>query len=157
MFRLPKRASNEELDRLAREKEEMKSIINTLNDKAMSARLEKKRIQEELDGLRSEKKIEEEEIKHMIKMREERQAIALERKEIAIQKDADEQVKTAQTTYRQKIQEMHEDYRHKVEEHLESRNEDMKNTMEQVLARLPDIKMLLGDKDLHGVKKQNED
>ena len=157
MFGLPKRAPNADLTRLALEKDELKGTIAQLNDKAMTARLEKKHIQEELDGLRSEKKIEEEEIKHLIKMREERQAIALERKELAIQKTADEEVKAAQKSYREKIQEMHEDYRKKVEEHLESRNKDMKNTMEQVLSRLPDISMMLGDKDLHSIKNGNDD
>ncbi len=99
--------------------------------------LEKQRreLKEEVEDLKLKKKIEDEDIRHMIKMKEEK--LALEQQK----KDVDREAK-----YQEQLAQVKDGYRDKVEEQLETRIKDMGQMYSEILDRLPNVNVKLQGK-----------
>jgi biopolymer transport protein ExbB/TolQ len=89
-------------------------------------------LKKELDQLKSKKKIEEEEIKHLVKIKDEKREIEFQKKEMEIQKDADS-----------KVMKVKQDYQDKIESNLQKQIEDTKQMYAEILQRLPNIAVRL--------------
>ena len=85
-------------------------------------------LKEEIDGLKSKRKIELEDIKHMVKMREERNEIKFEKLVMDLEKEKFLEIGTVKDTYRDKL-----------EGRLTVELDNMKDMYGQVLERLPNI------------------
>ncbi len=106
----------------------LESRIDTLKD-------ERDKLKEDVADLKLKKKIEDEDIKHMIKMREEAQELELKGKTLDLEKDKAEA-----------IAKVKDDYQKKVETNLEKELGKMDGMYKELLNRLPDISVMLGDR-----------
>lgn len=93
---------------------------------------EKTRLKEEVADLKLKKKIEEEDIKHMVKMKEEKLAIEHQKKMLELEKKTQDEIHKAQNEYRDKI-----------EKNLEKQLSDMKAMHDAILERLPNVAVRL--------------
>ena len=84
------------------------------------------RLKDELEDVKLQKKIEEEDIKHMIRMSEERKDIELQKHKMEL--DAKQAEAIAQVK---------DEYRDKTEAQLAKQVEDMKSMYNEILGRLP--------------------
>ena len=101
------------------EKEDLKVLIKQLER-------EKRQLKEDLAELKLKKKLEEEDIKHMVKINNERKDIELEKEKIKLtQKSNDE------------IAKVKDRYRDKTEAQLEKQLVNMKGMYGEILERLP--------------------
>ncbi len=106
----------------------LKSEIKRLNDSIDELKKERAHLKEQAEDARLQRKIDEEDIKHMMKMKEERLSIESEKKEMtrAREKEAE-------------IAKVKDDYRNKMEARLNKEVENIKEMYGQILARLPNI------------------
>lgn len=107
-----------------------------LNDEIKDLRERKQKLEDEVRQLKLEHKIAEEDIKHMIALKEERLELDYEKKIVELQKDMDK-----------KIMEVKEKYRDKVEKQLEKEGDNMKHMYGQILERLPNVTAHFGQKN----------
>lgn len=93
---------------------------------------EVKRLKEELEELNLKKKMSEEDIKHMVKIDQERRDIEYQKKvmELEVKKNAE-------------IERVRNDYRDKTEKQLETQVANMKEMYKEILGRLPDVNVRL--------------
>lgn len=98
-------------------------------DKYFKERLD---IKTELEDLKLKRKTEEEDIKHMVRMKEERVAVELEKKTIQLERERD----TA-------IAKVKDEYRDKMEKQLTQETENIKTMYGQILERLPNVNVKL--------------
>ena len=103
-----------------------------LEGKIKSLKRDRTRLKEEVEDLKLEKKISDEDIKHMVKMKEEKLSLDFKKKEMDIEQE--KQVAIA---------EVKDQYRDKVEKTLETQKNDIKEMYQQILGRLPDINVKL--------------
>ena len=89
-------------------------------------------LNKKLGELESKKKIEEEELKHMVKIANEKRDLEFLKKEVEIQKSADA-----------KVYGVREEYQKKVESNLQKQIQDTKEMYAQILKRLPDVNVRL--------------
>lgn len=124
-FELLKNKENleSEIKRLKEQREDLK--IQTDARKLESEIVELKK---SIALLKNDKKIEEEDIKHMVKMAEERNGIELEKKIMANDKSKAEAIADVKDTYRDKL-----------EERLQKEVEGIKEMYGQILERLPNV------------------
>jgi phosphoglycolate phosphatase-like HAD superfamily hydrolase len=94
-------------------------------DKFFKERLE---VKTELEDLKLKRKTEEEDIKHMVRMKEERMAVDLEKKTIELERQKDAAIAAVK-----------DEYRDKLETQLTQRGDDLKTMYGQILERLPNI------------------
>ena len=99
--------------------DELKADIKRLNK-------EKRELKEELADLRLKKKLEDEDIKHMVKINNERKAIELEKEKIKLERKGAEEVAKVKDAYRDKT-----------EEQLEKQLTGMREMYAEILERLP--------------------
>lgn len=85
-------------------------------------------LKDDLAGLKSKKKIEEEDIKHMVRMKEERMEVEHDKKSLEMERKKDEAIATVKDQYRDKM-----------EGRLELEVTNMKEMYGEILARLPNI------------------
>ena len=85
-------------------------------------------LKDEIAGLKAQKKIETEDIKHMVRMKEERAEVENDKKRLEMEREKDSA-----------IADVKDDYRNKMEDRLELEVRNMKEMYGQILARLPDI------------------
>ena len=86
------------------------------------------RLEKDISKLKSLKKVEEEELKHMMKILKERDEIALEKKIMANDKSKAKAIADVKDTYRDKM-----------EERLETEVQSIKEMYSQILERLPNV------------------
>jgi DNA repair exonuclease SbcCD nuclease subunit len=91
---------------------------------------EKQTATDELEALKLQKKHELRDIEHMVKLREEKQAVELERKTVAMQKEFQTKEMTLQTEGHAKIMAM-----------LEKGREELSGVYKQIIERLPNVNM----------------
>ena len=82
----------------------------------------------QLDRLEERKKTEEQELKHMIRMKEERNELELEKAKAKIQADANKEVAKVKDQYRDKL-----------EERLMAERDNIEKMCSQILDRLPNV------------------
>ena len=122
------RALNRLLDENRRLREE-------LDDPQRETKLHKAQVlklQEELAQLRSQKKIEQQEIEHLVRLKQEKNEVEFEKRLARITKEKD-----------QAIAKVKDDYRDKLEQRLAQEVESIKEMYGQILQRLPDINVKL--------------
>jgi 3-hydroxyisobutyrate dehydrogenase-like beta-hydroxyacid dehydrogenase len=110
---------NNKESKLEAEKEDLKKVIETLEK-------DKKGLKEEVGDLKLKKKMEEEDIKHMVKIDRERKDIELEKEKIKLE---GEQAKA--------IAKVKDEYRDKTEAQLKEQLGGMKDMYGEILGRLP--------------------
>jgi hypothetical protein len=81
-----------------------------------------------VEDLKLKKKISEEDIKHMVKMKMEKQELELKRQVMDITKDKDDAIAQVKDTYREKL-----------EGNLKTQLGDMKDMYGDILKRLPNL------------------
>ena len=99
---------------LTKERDALREQVRTLKD--------------DIASLESKKKIEEEDIKHMVRLKEERMEVANEKKQIEMEREKDTEIASVKDTYRDKL-----------EERLEKEVESIKEMYGQILERLPNV------------------
>ena len=111
-------------------------------DECDSLRLERKGLRKECDELKRkvkdltlDKKISEEDIKHMVKLKLEAADVATEKKELKLQRASDK-----------KVMDIKLEYQNKTEKGLQEQLKDLKSMYESVLQRLPDVNVKLQGK-----------
>ncbi len=100
-------------------------------------RLEKEeaRLTKEIETLKHKKKIEEEDIKHLVKLEKEKNGIEFQKKEMTLQKKHDDDVAKVK-----------DEYRDKLEKHLQEETKNIKEMYGQILERLPNVTAHFGTK-----------
>lgn len=106
--------------------------VDSLEREKDSLEAEVKRLKEEIQKLEVKRKIEDEDIKHMIKMKEERKDLEYERKVAEIEASKAEEIAAIK-----------DEYRDKIEQQLETQKDDMKEMYGEILKRLPDMSVRL--------------
>ena len=117
--------------RLIRERDELLAEVNELKENLPERdklREEVRVLKDDIASLKSKKKIEEEDIKHMVRLKEERMEVANEKKLLQMEREKDSS-----------IAEVKDDYRDKLEGRLEKEVTNMKEMYGQILERLPNI------------------
>lgn len=96
--------------------------------------LEKERadLQREVNDLKSQKKIEEQEIKHLVKIKDEKRELEYKKKEMELEQEKNEE-----------IAKVKDDYRDKVEKNLEQRNKELKEMYGEILAIVPKVEAMV--------------
>jgi len=106
----------------------LKGERDTSTKEATSARQELRKVKEELVEVKHQKKIEEEDIKHMVKMKEERTAVENEKKLLEMEREKDKAIAEAK-----------DEFRDKLEGFLQTQVKDTKDMYSEILKRLPDV------------------
>lgn len=127
--------------RLKTEVENLEKEVNSLKDSELSAREAKRRAEDELSKVKHDKKLETEDIKHMIKMKEEKNKLELDKKQVELERENFNKIETIK-----------DEYRNKLEELLKGQIQDVKQIQKDILDRLPNIEVLLGNQDLRKSK-----
>lgn len=89
---------------------------------------ERRKLKDEIEDLKVKKKVSEEDIKHMVKMREERLELQFEKKQVESDKKLQDELHKIANTYRDKT-----------EKQLEKESASMKEMYGQILERLPNV------------------
>lgn len=101
--------------------ESLKKTINGLKD-------DKKELQESVENLKLKKKMETEDIKHMVRMKMERAEVLNEKKVLEFEREKDKAIADVKDKYRDKL-----------EKGLTKQLDDMRGMYDSVLKRLPDM------------------
>lgn len=117
-----------EMKRILENNKKLSEKVDRLTDELDGLIAERRKLKDEIEDLKIKKKTSEEDIKHMVKMREERLELKFEKKQV----EAD---KTLQT----KLHEVSNEYRDKTEKQLEKESASMKEMYGQILERLPNV------------------
>ena len=102
--------------------------IKDLESQKDTLQAERDVLKEKVGDLKLKAKHEEEDIKHLVKMTQEKQAIESERKEMARDKDKPEE-----------IAKVKDEYRNKLEKDLRDRGDEIRGMCTEILGRLPNI------------------
>ncbi|MGH7239668.1 MAG: hypothetical protein ACREHG_06335 [Candidatus Saccharimonadales bacterium] len=114
--------------RYTEEKAHLERRLRDQETELTAMKRERSTLKQELEDLKLKKKIEEEDIKHMVKMKIEQQDIEYEKKALALQREKDEEVAKVKDSYRDKV-----------ELQLEKRGSEIKEMYNEILQRLPNI------------------
>lgn len=111
------------------EKEQKKAL-----DDITSLTTDKYKLTEEVERLKLKKKIEEEDIAHMVKIRDEKLKLEYKEKELDLKSELDKQLHAEHVKYRDKTEKM-----------LSTQATKMESMYKDLMQRLPDISVMLGD------------
>ena len=104
-------------------------------DESGKLKTEIEQLKKELAELKLKKVMEEREIKHLVTLKEEKLTIEHEKKEVELQKQF------------QKLEmEMQTEYHDKIMKAIEVARTEMNATYKEIMKRLPDVSVILGDK-----------
>lgn len=107
---------------------EPKTEIDTLQKEYDSSRKLIRDLKDEIAGLKNEKKITEEDIKHMVRLREERLEVENEKKNLERDREKEKAIATVK-----------DEYRDKMEARLQKEVENIKAMYSEILQRLPKV------------------
>jgi len=91
-----------------------------------------RKLKEEVADLKLQKKIEDEDIKHMVKIKQEQLELDFQKKSMNMENEKNEEIMKTK-----------DEYRNKLEEFLKSQVQDVKEMYGQILNRLPDVNVKL--------------
>ncbi len=111
---------------------ELGDQIKTLRDQIKTLKKERNGRQDEIERLKLKKKIEDEDIKHMVKMKEEKLGLEFKKKEMDIEQEKQDAIAKVKDAYRDKT-----------EKSLVGQKDDIKEMYGQILQRLPDVNVNL--------------
>lgn len=115
-----------------KDNKEDEAKVGKLEEEIKELKKERGELKEKVEGLKLKKKIEEEDIKHMVTMKEERLALDHEKKVAETEKLKDAE-----------IAKVKDEYRDKIEKNLEQQKNDVKAMYAEILQRLPDVNVKL--------------
>lgn len=95
---------------------------------------DKRELKEQLEDLKLKKKMEEEDIKHMVKINNERKDIELEKEKIKLSREKDDAIATVK-----------DEYRDKTEQQLEKQVGNMREMYGEILERLPNYNVKVSE------------
>jgi len=128
-------------DILKNRKEGFKKEIEDLKEKVISSdnglfevRKELREAKDELERVRSVKLVEEEKIKHMIKMKEEKNSLQLEKGKLEMEREGFA-----------KIEKIKDEYRDKLEGFLQSQIKDVKDSHDKLMKHMPKIEAMFSN------------
>ncbi len=105
-----------------------KSEIKELQDKYEKSHKIVRELTDDIASLKNEKKLAEEDIKHMVRIREEKLEVENERKQLIRDRDQQEAIANVK-----------DEYRDKLEERLQVEVDNIKEMYGQILERLPTV------------------
>ena len=106
--------------------------IAELNGKIKSLLDDRFELKQQVEDLKLKKKIEEEDIKHMVKIKEESLEIEHRKRNLELEREKD-----------QEVAKVKDQYRDKMEAHLERQIGDIKEMYGEILKRLPEVRVRL--------------
>ena len=116
------------MKRILANNERLETKLGKLETEVDEMYEERRTLKDEVEDLKIKKKISEEDIKHMVKMREEKSDLEYLKKEVQLEKE-----------HQLKLHEASNEYRDKTEKHLEKQAGEMKEVYTQIMKRLPNI------------------
>jgi len=108
----------------------------------------------EFKKLKLTKKIEEEEIAHKLKMREEEVDLKYEKRSHEIKKGSDESVAKNLAECLEKVGAVKDEYRDKIEQNLDKRGDELRSMYTEILGRLPDVSVNVGGTTVKSRKRK---
>jgi hypothetical protein len=114
--------------------EEAGKQVTDLSKSIADLKKEKTDLTDKVEKLKLDAKIADEDIKHMVKMKEEKLDLEHQKKVVALEKEKADA-----------IAKVKDEYRNKMEERLIKEGENIKEMYEAILQRLPDVNVMLGD------------
>lgn len=126
---------SKEMKRILVSNKKLADKVDKMTGELDDLTVERRNLKDEIEGLKIKKKISEEDIKHMVKMREEKQDLEFQKREVALEKET-----------QAKLHEISNTYRDKTEVQLERESSVMKEMYGQILERLPNISAKLNVK-----------
>lgn len=111
---------------------EKRDRVAELNGKIKSLRDDRFTLQEEVENLKLKRKIGDEDIKHMVKIKEESLEIEHQKRNLKLEREKDKEVAVVK-----------DEYRDKMEAHLERQIGDIKDMYGEILKRLPEVRVRL--------------
>lgn len=108
------------------------SPVKELEAEIKELRKERDKLREDVAELKLKKKIEDEDIKHMIKMMEERNSVKEQQFKLTTEREKDAEIAKIKDAYRDKL-----------ETFLQGQVKDTKDMYNQILQRLPDVNVRL--------------
>lgn len=123
------RARNEQVDINQRIKREHEDVLRRRQHQAED---EARQLRLEVESLKMKAQAADEELGHLLKIRDEKREVELERRKLELERIAQEQ-----------IGEIKEEYQTKIEEHLNGRIADLGKMYAELLNRLPNIEVAL--------------
>lgn len=116
--------------------QEMTDEIDALKAETKGLREERRNLKDDLRDIRGKHKIEEQQTKHLVKMREEEMALKLDQQTLALEREKNADVAKVKDEYRQKM-----------ESQLSKETDRITKMYEQILQRLPDVNLAIKQKD----------
>lgn len=110
------------------QKEDLKAVIRGLEE-------ERTQLKREVEDLKSKKKIEEEQLKHLVKIKDEKRELEYKKKEMELESEKEREIAKVKDKYRDKM-----------EENLISQKDDIKSMYSEILERLPNVNAKLTGK-----------
>jgi chromosome segregation ATPase len=99
-----------------------------LEEKIEKLETERTELKREVNDLKSKRKIEEEELKHLVKIKDEKREIEFQKKEMELESAMNKEVAKVKDNYRDKL-----------EKNLIEQKDDIKGMYSEILERLPDV------------------
>ena len=110
--------------------------VEELETELKALRAEKERLEADIRKLKLEYKIKEEDVMHMVKLKEEKNELEFQRKIMKYEADKQKEISIIKREYADKI-----------EKQLQKEAENIKTMYDQILSRLPNVNVMLGNAD----------
>lgn len=140
---------------------QLKARVGNLETRVIELKDERDKLEDNLHTLGAEhkklkltKKIEEEEVAHKLKMREEEVDLKYEKRAHEIKATSDEAVAKNLAECDKKVGEVKDTYRDKVEATLEKRSDELREMYTEILERLPEVSVNVGDSKVKTPKRK---
>jgi chromosome segregation ATPase len=114
------------------ENQVLKGDIVLLKDEIKTLEKDRAELKREIEDLKIKKKISEEDIKHMVRMKEEKNNLEYEKRVAKIEKEKDNEIARVK-----------DEYRDKIEKRLENETKNIKEMYGDILQRLPNVNVRL--------------
>jgi len=132
-------AKDRMIERLNDDIDSLKTDHQIAEDLAAGSKKLARQLKEEVADLKLEKKIETEDIKHLVKITEERKDLELDKERLKLEREKDAEVSQIREDCAGEIKEVRDEYTKKQEDTLQKQIEDGNKMFSEVMARLPNI------------------
>ncbi len=122
-------------DFLFKDNSETAQAVRTLTSESDDLKTDIEKLEKKLRGLEHDHKLADEDIKHMVKIKEEQLALEHDKKVLELERAKQEDVATVKDNYRDKM-----------EKHLVTQADNVRGMYDEILKRLPDINVELKGK-----------
>lgn len=112
-----------------------KARISDLESKIVDLGDERHKLKAEVEDLKIQRKVEDENMRHLVKMKDEKREIEYQKKELDAQRDKDARIAAVKDQYRDKL-----------EGFLQAEIKNVRGMYDEILKRLPDVNVALTGK-----------